>query len=81
MPGDFDRYSQDRWREDLRCLIEGDSTEEFKVLVSASRLAEILKRSDCGQVEFIIEDKVLAVVAGGARCGVYRVAAQHCQPG
>jgi len=51
----------------LRCLIEGDSTEEFKVLVSASRLAEILKRSDCGQVEFVIEDKVLAVVAGGAR--------------
>jgi DNA polymerase-3 subunit beta len=51
----------------LRCLIEGDSTEEFKVLVSASRLAEILKRSDCAQVEFIIEDKVLAVAAGGAR--------------
>lgn len=51
----------------LRCLIEGDSTEEFKVLVSASRLAEILKRSDCAQVEFIIEDKVLAIAAGGAR--------------
>lgn len=51
----------------LRCLIEGDSTEEFKVLVSASRLAEILKRSDCGHVEFIIEEKVLAVSAGGAR--------------
>jgi DNA polymerase III sliding clamp (beta) subunit (PCNA family) len=51
----------------LRCLIEGDSTGEFKVLVSASRLAEILKRSDCGQVEFVIEEKVLAVSAGGAR--------------